>query len=201
MREDEILVEEAREVGSVPSWVGSDIPVPFEIAMEVGRMRRLRNFSDYPCDDGCKKVLEKYFADQDERFTMPTDKTVTLESGDRLAIVNCCFGTRVNETLGKIYSALLTARLGESVGMTADPYRIIMELPRNIDRKLLLDTVMSVKPGTVEALARLTIVNSTFLRWRFVFVAKKFGIIERDADHRFMNFNRLFRYAQGHTRL
>ena len=197
MREDEILVEEAREVGSVPSWVGSDIPVPFEIAMEVGRMRRLRNFSDYPCDDGCKKVLEKYFADQDERFTMPTDKTVTLESGDRLAIVNCCFGTRVNETLGKIYSALLTARLGESVGMTADPYRIIMELPRNIDRKLLLDTIMSVKPGTVEALARLTIVNSTFLRWRFVFVAKKFGIIERDADHRFMNFNRLFDMHKG----
>lgn len=192
MREDEILVEEAREVGSVPSWVGSDIPVPFEVAMEVGKLRRLRNFSDYPGDEGCVRVLKKYFSEQDERFVMPTDKTVTLEVGDRLAIVNACFGSRVNETLGKIYSALLTARLGESVGMTADPYRIILELPRNVQKEIILDTVMSVKPGTVESLARLTIINSSFLRWRFVFVAKKFGIIEKEADHRFMNFSRLF---------
>lgn len=192
MREDEILVEEAREVGSVPSWAGSDIPVPFEVAMEVGRLRRLRNFDDYPGDEGCVRVLRKYFADQDERFVMPTDKVVTVEVGDRLAIINACFGTRVNETLGKIYSALLTARLGESVGMTADPYRMILELPRNVHRDVIMDTVASVKPGTVEALARLTILNSSFLRWRFVFVAKKFGIIEKDADHRFMNFTRLF---------
>lgn len=192
MREDEILVEEAREVGSVPSWVGSDIPVPFEVAMEVGKLRRLRNFSDYPGDEGCVRVLKKYFSEQDERFVMPTDKTVTLEVGDRLAIVNACFGSRVNETLGKIYSALLTARLGESVGMTADPYRIILELPRNVQKEIILNTIMSVKPGTVESLARLTIINSSFLRWRFVFVAKKFGIIEKEADHRFMNFSRLF---------
>ena len=192
MREDEILVEEAREVGSVPNWVGSDIPVPYDVAMEVGKMRRLRNLDDYPCDEGCRDVLNRYFASQDERFVMPTDKVVTVEIGDRLAIVNGCFGTRVNETLGKIYAALLSARLGESVGMTADPYRIILELPRNMKRDDLVATVRSVKPGTVEALARITILNSSFLRWRFVYVAKKFGIIDKDADHRFMNFQRLF---------
>lgn len=192
MREDELLVEEAREVGSVPNWVGSDIPVPYEVATEVGRMRRLRNFEDYPGDDGCVAVVRKYLTEQDERYDMPTDRKVTVEVGDRLAIVNCCFGSRVNETLGKIYAALLTARLGESVGMTADPYRIILELPRNMKRDDILQTVRSVKPGTIEALSRMTILNSSFLRWRFVFVAKKFGIIEKNADHRFMNFSRLF---------
>lgn len=192
MRDDELLVEEARDVGSVPNWVGSDIPVPFEVAMEVGRMRRLRNFGDYPGDERCAEVLKGYFDEQEERHAMPTDKTVTVEVGDRLAIVNACFGSRVNETLGKIYAALLTARLNESVGMTADPYRMILELPRNVPRDVILQTVTSVKPGTVEALTRLTIVNSSFLRWRFVFVAKKFGIIEKEADHRFMNFTRLF---------
>ena len=155
-------------------------------------MRRLRNLEEYPGDEGCRSVLRKYFAEQDERFVMPTDKRVTVEVGDRLAIVNGCFGSRVNETLGKIYAALLTARLGESVGMTADPYRVILELPRNMKREDILQTVLSVKPGTVEALARITVVNSSFLRWRFVFVAKKFGIIEKNADHRFMNFQRLF---------
>ena len=192
MREDEILVEEAKEVGSVPNWVGSDIPVPFEVAMEVGRMRRLRNFSDYPGDEGCARVLKKYFADQDEKSVMPTDKTVTVEIGEQMAIINCCFGSRVNETLGKIYSALLSARLGESIGVTADPYRIILELPRHVDRETMMNTIRTVKPGTIEALARMTITNSSFLRWRFVYVAKKFGIVEKEADHRFMNFGRLF---------
>ncbi len=192
MREDEILVEEARDVGSVPNWVGSDIPVPFEVAMEVGRMRRLRNFGDYPGDERCVDILRKYFADQDERFDMPTDRKVVVEVGDRLAIVNCCFGSRVNETLGRIYATLLTARLGEGVGMTADPYRVILELPRNMRREDIMQTVMSVRPGTVEALSRMTMTNSSSLRWRFVYVAKKFGIVEKNADHRFMNFQRLF---------
>ncbi len=192
MREDEILVEESKEVGSVPNWVGSDIPVPFEVAMEVGEMRRTRDFSKYPGDDGCQRVLRQYFASQDEKSTMPTDRMVTVEVAEPMAIINCCFGSRVNETLGKIYSALLTARLGESIGVTTDPYRIILELPRHVDKDTMMGTIMSVKPGTIEALSRMTILNSSFLRWRFVYVAKKFGIIEKEADHRFMNFNRLF---------
>ncbi|MCL2334048.1 MAG: DEAD/DEAH box helicase [Candidatus Methanoplasma sp.] len=192
MREDELLVEEAKDVGSVPSWAGSDIPVPFEVAMEVGRMRRKMNFDRYPGDKNCTKKVNEYISKQKDRWTVPTDETITLEIGDRLAIVNCCFGSRVNETIGKIYSALITARLGESVGVSTDPYRIILELPRNVDRKLLEDTFRSIKPGTVEALARITILNSTYLKWRFVHVAKKFGIIEKGADHRFINFNRLF---------
>jgi Lhr-like helicases len=192
MREDELLVEEAKDVGSVPSWVGSDIPVPFEVAMEVGRMRRKMNFEKYPGDENCFNKIRKFLSEQQERWPMPTDKTMTIESGDRLAIVNCCFGSRVNETLGKIYSALLTARLGESIGVSTDPYRIILELPRNLDKKILEDTFKTIKPGTIEALARITILNSTYLKWRFVHVAKKFGIIEKGADHRFMNFNRLF---------
>jgi ATP-dependent Lhr-like helicase len=191
MREEEILVEEAREIGSVPSWTGSDIPVPFEVAMEVGKMRRIRNYDDYPCDEQSRHVVDS-FLDSQEGFVLPTDKTITLEVGDRLAIINCCFGTKVNETLSKIISALLTARFGESVGVSTDPYRIIMELPRNITRDDLESTFSLIRPGTVEDLCRKTILNSTFLKWRFVYVAKKFGIIEKDADHRFMNFNRLF---------
>lgn len=197
MREDELLVEETKDVGSVPSWTGSDIPVPFEVAMEVGRMRRKRNYDKYPGDENCRARVKAFLDEQDGGWPMPTDETVTLEVGDRLAILNCCFGSKVNETLGKIYSALLTARLGESIGITTDPYRIILELPRNIDRKTLLSTFKSIKPGTIEALARLTILNSTYLKWRFVHVAKKFGIIEKHADHRFMNFNRLFEMHNG----
>ncbi len=192
MREDEILVEEAREIGSVPSWTGSDIPVPFEVAMEVGRLRRTRDFKGYNGNRNSVDTITQYLKEQDEHWPMPSDKTVTIEIGDRLAIINCCFGTCVNETLGKIFAALLTARIGESVGVSTDPYRIILELPRNISKDIILQTFTNIRPGTIEALAKMTILNSTFLRWRFAYVAKKFGIIEKDADHRFMNFTKLF---------
>jgi ATP-dependent Lhr-like helicase len=197
MTGDELLVEEAKDVGSVPSWAGSDIPVPFEVAMEVGRMRRKMNFDKYPGDVNSVNKVRSYIQEQAERWPVPTDETVTLEVGNRLAILNCCFGTKVNETLSKIYAALLTARLGESIGVSADPYRIIMELPRDVDKKILVDTLRSIKPGTIEALARITILNSSYLKWRFVHVAKKFGIIEKGADHRYMNFNRLFDLHKG----
>ena len=192
MREDELLVEEARDVGSVPSWAGSDIPVPFEVAMEVGRMRRKMNLDKYPGDESCRRRVTEYITEHKEKWPVPTDETVVLETGDRLAILNCCFGSRVNDTIGKIYSALLTARLGESIGVSTDPYRVILELPRSVDKNILEKTLRSIVPGTIEDLAKLTIVNSTYLKWRFVHVAKKFGIIEKGADHRFINFNRLF---------
>jgi ATP-dependent helicase Lhr and Lhr-like helicase len=192
MREDELLVEETRTVGSVPSWTGSDIPVPFEVAMEVGSMRRRMDFDRYPGDKDCIDIVKGYIDEQRKDWPVPTDETITLETGDRLAILNCCFGSRVNETIGKIYSALLTARLGESIGVSTDAYRIILELPRRVESSTLLDTLRSIKPGTIEAFARLTVLNSTYLRWRFMHVAKKFGIIEKGADHRYMNFTRLF---------
>ena len=191
-REEEILVEEAKNIGAVPSWTGSDIPVPFEVAMEVGRIRRTRDLEGYKCNDIARDAVLSYLSENDTRWKMPTDKTVTLEYGEGLAILNTCFGTCVNETLSKIYSALLVARIGESVGVSTDPYRIIIELPRYIGKNVLIDTFHLIRPGTIEALARKTVVNSTFLRWRFAYVAKKFGIIEKNADHRFINFNKLF---------
>ncbi len=191
-RENELLVEEAKTVGNVPAWEGSDIPVPFEVAMEVGHLRRVRDYGRYPGDKAAVERIDGYFSGQTEKWTMPDDRTVTIETGDRLAIINCCFGSRVNETLAKIVSALLMARIGESIGLTTDAYRIIIQLPRSIDRRVVRDTFLSIRPGTVEALCKLSILNSSQLKWRFVNIAKKFGIIEKGADRRYINYGRLF---------
>lgn len=197
IREDELLVEQVGEIGSVPSWVGEDIPVPFEVAAEVGRMRRKGDMRSYTGDEDAKKRVRDYIEEQRKAGPVPSDKLITLEIGDRLAILNSCFGSRVNETLSKILSALLTARLGESVGVSTDAYRIVLELPRNPGKDVLLDTLRSIRPDSVESLARLVVRNSSYLRWRFVYVAKKFGIVDKDADHRYMKFSRLFELYEG----
>ena len=183
-------------MGAVPSWTGSDIPVPFDVAMEVGRMRRTMDLDIYPGDENAKECVRRFVSSQ-KGFDVPSDRLVTVEIGDRVVIINACFGTRVNETLSKIISALLSARLGESVGVSTDAYRIVLELPRNPGKDVLAQTLMSIKPESVESLVRLVIRNSSYLRWRFVYVAKKFGIVDKDADHRYMKFSRLFELYEG----
>ncbi len=196
-REDEILVEETRDMGAVPSWTGSDIPVPFSVAQEVGRLRESEDFTPYKCNPESVRRIKAQLDEQNGRWAMPTDKRITIETGDQLAIINACFGTRVNETLSKIITALLVSRIQESIAVTTDPYRIIMNLPRNITTKVVRETLMLLRPGTVRDLVKRTLINSTFLRWRFAYVAKKFGIIEKGADHRFINFNKLFELHKG----
>ncbi|MEM0448396.1 MAG: DEAD/DEAH box helicase [Methanomassiliicoccales archaeon] len=197
IKEDELLVEQVKEIGSIPSWVGEDIPVPFNVAMEVGRLRRLQDYHNYPGDEEALGKLRRYLEEQKSVGKVPTDELLTLEMGKKLAILNCCFGSKVNETLSKLLSVLLTARLGEAVATHTDPYRIVLELPRDVRAATILDTLLSIKAENVEALMRMVMKNSSFLRWRFVYVAKKFGAVEKDADYQSINFNRLFEAYEG----
>jgi ATP-dependent Lhr-like helicase len=197
IKEDELLVEQVKEIGSIPSWVGEDIPVPYDVAMEVGSLRRLGNYQDYAGDGEANGRLRNYLEEQRKEAKMPTDQLLTLEMGKKLVILNCCFGSKVNETLSKLLSVLLSARIGESIAVHTDPYRIVLELPRDIRAVTIIDTLKSIRSENVEGLVRLVIKNSSFLRWRFVHVAKKFGAVEKEADYQSINFNRLFDAYDG----
>ena len=151
------------------------------------------NLDDYNCDNEAKERIRSYIGKQKKKgFEVPSDKLITIELGKRAAVINCCFGTRVNETISKMYSALLSARLGESVGVSTDPYRIIVELPRDVGKDVLLNALTSIQKGTVGSLTKMILGNSAYLRWRFMYSAKKFGIIEKNADHRYVSFPKLF---------
>jgi ATP-dependent Lhr-like helicase len=48
-----------------------------------------------------------------------------------------------------------------------------------------------MKPEFVQPLIEITLKNSMLLRWKLVHVARKFGVVERDAEYKYLNVNRL----------
>ena len=195
--EKEILVSQAKEIGTAPAWAGEDIPVPFEVAREVGKLRRLAadklELKDYPCN---KETLSKFLQliDNQKRqgFLIPDDKTITIDIEDRTVIINACFGTKVNETLGRMISAMLAQSLGESVGINSDPYRITIELPGRVPATKIKDILVSTKPESLWYLLNTILKNSMFIRGQLVHVARKFGAIKKDFDYRSVGARKLF---------
>jgi ATP-dependent Lhr-like helicase len=197
-REDnEILVSPIKEIGAVPSWVGEDIPVPFEVAQEVGRLRRQaseqKDLSNYPCSAETLKKFVGYVTNQKQQgFVIPDDTTITFDVDEKTIVINACFGTKINETLGRLIAAVLAQSIGESIGINSDSYRITLELPGRIPPERVKEVLFSIQPETLEYLMKTILRNSTYLRWQLVHVARKFGALRKDFDYKTLGMKRLF---------
>jgi len=183
----EIYVSPATKTYVVPEWVGEEIPVPFEVAREVGKLRRL--VAEGKIKD---EVIKKEVEEQIKRgFKLPTDKLITIEYEGSQIYINTHFGTRVNETLSKLIGSLLAQRVGESIIMGSDAYRIYFKLPYPIDAGLIKEILLGLKPETIEALLKIILKKSTFIRWEIIKTARKFGVLEKDADYDSISIDRL----------
>jgi len=195
--EESILIAQSKELGDAPSWSGEDIPVPFEVAMEVGLLRRMiaekKDTTTYPCDANTLVSLRTLIENQIKKgLIIPDDKTFTIEVENRSIIINACCGTKVNETIGRIISALLAQAIGESIGVTNDPYRIHLELPYPISAEKIKELLLTIKPGTIEYLLSSMLKNSTFIRWQLIHAARKFGALRKDFDVKNIGIKKLF---------
>ncbi|DAC73194.1 MAG TPA: hypothetical protein DSN98_01345 [Thermoplasmata archaeon] len=197
-REDtELLVSPIKEIGTIPSWAGEDIPVPFEVAQEVGMLRRLvaenKDIYHYPCAaETMKKFVEYVGAQKQQGFIVPDDTTITFDVEEKTLVLNTCFGTKVNETVGRLISAILAQSIGESIGINSDAYRINLELPGRIPPERIKEILFTVKPETLEYLMKTILRNSTYLRWQLIHVARKFGALRKDFDYKTVGMKRLF---------
>jgi len=193
-----IFVEPSGDVdAAIPGWEGDLMPVPFEVAQEVGSVRRL--ISDmlfdkvnreeileevrrkYPVDENSAKKMISIISKQLKYGVIPTDKKVLIETQDNVIILHTCLGSKGNETLGRMLSTILAPRIG-SVGLKNDPYRVILHL-QIMDTDLIEDTLFKTKPEEIESLLELNLSNSRLFQWRFIHVAKRFGVISKDADY------------------
>jgi ATP-dependent Lhr-like helicase len=195
--ENKVLVEPTVDLeAAIPAWEGELIPVPFEVAQEVGKLRAkisgyLGHLSHeeivlelqkiYPIDDNCANKMINIIKKQLKFGVVPDDKTILIEDFDNFVVIHCCFGTQVNETLGRFISALLTARVG-SVGLRTDPYRIMVQFQqKNLD--LVKEILFNTKPEHLKDYLELSLAKSELFEWKFIHVAKRFGAIARDVEY------------------
>ena len=197
MDEESILAEPVGDLGSIPSWSGEDLPVPFEVAREVGRLRRIRDFSHYSVRKEDAGRYIKWLEDAEKGGAIvATDRRLVIEEGDGI-VINACFGTNVNLTLSHLLSTLLSARYGASINTGTDPYRIMIQAAFPLGGRDIIATLDRIKPDTLEALLRIVLKNSEPFKWRFLYSAKKFGIITKGADMRSIRIDRLIELYRG----
>ena len=181
--------------GEVPSWTGQEIPVPPQVAQEVGELRGVagRQLRDAPTESVARDVQRRYDAETDTieagldpladhvgtDAPVPTDDTILVEFSGRAIVVNACYGHKVNETLGRMLSALLGQQSGSSVGLDVDPYRIELDVPRGITAGDVVRLFEETDPDHVEHLIELSLKNADALKFKLAQVAAKFGALKR----------------------
>ncbi len=191
--EEEVFLEPIeREEAAIPSWVGELIPVSTEVAQEVGKIRKATAVGEKPSKDyslepsAVENIAWVIRSQLDSGVPVPTDENVIVESTGKYVVIHACNGSRANETLGILIAALLTAQLGAAVGYRYDPYRILLILPYNVKAETIRNLLQEIKPEEVPSLLENALVKSDLYLWRLQHVARRFGLLSRESDVRYV---------------
>ncbi|MEM7819805.1 MAG: DEAD/DEAH box helicase [Candidatus Aenigmatarchaeota archaeon] len=203
---NKVMVEPIEDIESaIPAWEGELIPVPFDIAQYVGRLRRFisENIDDkniiqklkekYNIDTNSAKGMIEIIKKQKDRHIVPDDKTFLIENYKDFIILHSCCGSLVNDTIGKYIAACITAETGVAVNIKTDPYRIMIQtVAKPEEIKKILENAKNLEDVLTTSLER-----STLFKHRFIQVAKRFGIISKSAQYDKININKIISIYTG----
>lgn len=194
-----VFVEPSEDpFAAIPGWDGEMLPVPFDLAQEVGKTReeiaeelkRNRNLEEIAeklaekfstSKSVLRKPVEEIFEHLKQGAPLPTHNHIVVEGFDKYAIVHACFGEVVNRTLGSIFDAVLSDR--ELItGWWNDGYRILLELPRKAEPKdiqKLPNILFNLTDEEVDKAFNEYLEARFPFSYKMKFVAERFGALPR----------------------
>jgi len=188
-----IIVEPAKFTkGELPSWEGEQIPVPLDVAIEEGSLRRTRDIGSYSDDATVRHYVTRFLSEMDKnRSVIPTDECITLENAPDGVVINLCAGHKTNEAVARVISILISARYGTTVGIEIDAYRVLLRLPSTIRASDVREALLTLEPAHIRGILGLALKRTALFKWKLVQIAKKFGAIDPDADYERISLHRL----------
>lgn len=190
-----LKVRESRSLESaIPSWEGEMIPVPFGVALEVGRLKRELAFNFDRAkelldgvefrEDELRKALEEI---KGEPFS--TDRDIVIESTPKALVIHADFGNRANEALGRLVHSFLISRYGRVFSVRAGAHAVVFKTPFQLN-PTEVKRYLYAEPESLGFVVSRAMRDSHAYRWRMLNVAKRFGALRRDA--RIRRVERLF---------
>jgi ATP-dependent Lhr-like helicase len=188
IKDNYIHVDFIQGISVPPSWSGEDIPVPFKIAMEVGRERRLGKFGNN-LDEFTRSKISKF------RETASSDKEIIIEKEGTTTVIQVTTGTKVNYGMALILTFLLSEKYGESFLFDNSPYHIIVQgnVRYSIDE---ISDILTHLSEEIENMDRYIEKSKTFV-YSTVNVAKKFGVLSKEMDYTKIRMDRIFSYHRN----
>ncbi|MGQ9514012.1 MAG: hypothetical protein ACUVTL_03030 [Thermoproteota archaeon] len=198
---------------ALPGWDGEILPVPYELANEVGRLGReitdrLGNDEQEAIDWLCsefriedriaKKIVETLSEHINSGAPMPSDNLILVEGFDRYLIINSCLGELANKALGYIIDRRLS-KSGLIRNWWADGYRILVEMPveaTDSNFRSLIKQALPSSPEEAEMDFRELMEEKFPFGYYMKFVAERFGAIERGltlSESRLLGLHNRFR--------
>ncbi|MFQ5907947.1 MAG: DEAD/DEAH box helicase [Thermoplasmata archaeon] len=181
----------------VARWDGELLPIPFEVAQDVGHLRgtvddevaqdgsedlpiRLRK--EWPVErPAIQKVVKGVQAQRDAEAAVPTASRVLVEGFERYVILHTHLGERINNTLGELLEEVLSQ---ENLlrFWWYDGYRILLELTSDVaemNLDLLAERLLRLPPEEVAQTLDVVLHERTALGYYLKFIAERFGALQR----------------------
>ncbi len=188
--------------GSVPKWIGQQIPVDRRVAREVCSLLKLLSRGDlgrdkaasiYPAEGETLDRVASIVRDHVARgYPLPSDRLILIEGwrepGISVAVVHTCLGSRGNEALGLYISSFV----GSLVSYRSTPCALVLASSKNIDVKDLA-AILGSWEGEEQVISRIisSARSSGAYRWHITAAAKKMGSIDKN-----VSFEEAMRYVK-----
>ncbi len=169
------VVRANNSIGAIPAWTGELMPVYRFVAEQAAELRK-----DYTDKFSVLK-------EQNDNYILPDPKKMLMERIEEFVIIHSTFGNKTNEALSKVLATEIASITAESVVTKIDPYRIIVKTSLPMDK--LRDIILNIEDP--EKTIKETVRRTSLYEYRFLNVAKRFGVVNKYADFTKMHLRSL----------
>jgi ATP-dependent helicase Lhr and Lhr-like helicase len=169
---------------TIPSWTSEMLPLSFDLANEIGRLRRLideklssgqtkedilKFINEYLyVDKNAANSIYEYFKEQFEYAKIPNDKMLLIEHYNddqrNYYIIHSLYGRRVNDALSRVFAYAASHLLNRDVDLNVNDNGFYLSSEKKIN---IGEIIKIVKKSSLNEILKLAIDKSEIMSRRF----------------------------------